>query len=88
MKYLIPYEVPAETHLEALIRAGELVRTGVTIEAVKRVEPSVPGWFFVDLEVSEPDAKVPHSEHEESVEDCPNCQEENAATWERMTSTY
>ncbi len=56
MKYTIPYEVPAETHLEALIRAGELVRTGVTIEAVKRVEPSVPGWYFVDMEVSEPES--------------------------------
>ncbi len=70
MKYTIPYEVPAETYHEALIRAGELVRTGVTIEAVKRVEPSVPGWYFVDLEVSEPTG---HATHVETVDGCEDC---------------
>ena len=92
MKYTIPYEVPAETYHEALIRAGELVRTGVTIEAVKRVEPSVPGWYFVDMEVSEPDpivARNPHADHEdEADENCSECQEKNAMMWERMSRPY
>ncbi len=55
MKYTIPYEVDAETPFAAIVKATELLRTGVSVEHVARVEASVPGWYFVDLEVSEPD---------------------------------
>ena len=56
MKYTIPYEVDAETPFAAIVKATEMLRTGVYVEHVKRVEASVQGWYYVDLEVSEPES--------------------------------
>ena len=56
MEYVLHYEVDAETPFAAIVKATELLRTGVSVEHVARVEASVPGWYFVDLEVSEPES--------------------------------
>lgn len=53
MRYKIPYEVPAETPHAAIIAATDLLRHGVEVEAITRVAPSVPGWYFVDIAVAE-----------------------------------
>ena len=56
MQYTLNYEVDAETPFAAIVKATELLRTGVKVEHVKRVEASVPGWYYVDLAVSEPES--------------------------------
>lgn len=54
-RYVIPYEVPAETPLQAHLKASELLRTGVAVTEVIRIAPTVPGWFEVVLGVEEPE---------------------------------
>jgi len=56
MTYTIPYEVPAETRLDAIVKVSALLRTGVTVRNVIRVGPTIPGWYEVVVEVDEPDA--------------------------------
>ena len=53
MEYTIPYEVEAETAYAAIIAASELLRTGVEVRSVRSVNPTVPGWYEVVLEVVE-----------------------------------
>ena len=53
MDYTIPYEVPATTAYEAIIKASDLLRTGVSVTKVESVEPTVPGWYEVKLAVHE-----------------------------------
>jgi hypothetical protein len=52
-EYTIPFEVPADTAYEAIIKATELLRTGVRVERVVRVGPTGPGWYECVLDVSE-----------------------------------
>jgi hypothetical protein len=53
MNYVLNYEVPAETAYEAIIKASDLLRTGVSVTKVESVEPTVPGWYEVKLAVHE-----------------------------------
>ena len=53
LRYSIPYEVPAETAYEAIIKATDLLRTGVSVTKVESVMPTVPGWYEVKLAVQE-----------------------------------
>ena len=53
LEYSIPYEVPAETAYAAIIAATALLRTGVEVRKVRSVNPTVPGWYEVVLEVVE-----------------------------------
>jgi len=53
MNYVLNYEVPAETAYEAIIKATDLLRTGVSVTKVESVEPTVPGWYEVKLAVHE-----------------------------------
>lgn len=53
LAYVLNYEVPAETAYAAIVKAGELLRHGVRIERVVRVEPTVPGWWEVVFDVNE-----------------------------------
>ena len=53
MNYVLNYEVPADTAYEAIIKASDLLRTGVSVTKVESVEPTVPGWYEVKLAVHE-----------------------------------
>ncbi len=64
MRYTIPYEVPAETAFAAIIKATGLLRNGVIVEHVRKVGPTVPGWYECVLDVAENeyecDGHIPH----------------------------
>ena len=53
-RYTIVYEVEARTPSLAVIKAGQLVRRGVNIVAVRDAEQFVDGWYRVTFEVEDP----------------------------------
>ena len=58
-RYLIPYEVQAETRLDAIMKASTLLRTGLRVLNVLSVTPTVPGWWEVKLDVEEDEPVEP-----------------------------
>jgi hypothetical protein len=53
MTYVIKYEVAAATNLEAITKAGEMLRTGVRLVDVQSAEEVRPGWWLVRMWVAE-----------------------------------
>lgn len=53
MSYLIRFDVLADGRLEAIAKATAKLRTGVKLIAVVEAEQSTPGWWSVQLSVSE-----------------------------------
>jgi len=53
MKYVIRYEVAAVSELDAITKAGGMLRTGVRLISVQSSEEVAPGWWSVAMWVSE-----------------------------------
>ena len=51
--YRITYNVIADSRLEAIGKAVELLRTGVAVREVVEAEQGTPGWWDVVLDVRE-----------------------------------
>lgn len=52
-RYVIVYEVEATTYLDAVTKAGTMLRTDVRLLGIHKAVPSTPGWWRVSLDVSE-----------------------------------
>lgn len=51
--YRLPYMVIADSRLEAITKAGELLRTTVRVLELVEAEQGVPGWYDVTFLVEE-----------------------------------
>ena len=53
LEYQLTYSILADSRLEAIMRAGAMLRTGVRVVGVAEAEQSLPGWWAVVLDVAE-----------------------------------
>jgi hypothetical protein len=53
VQYNVHYSVLADSRLEAITKATEMLRTGVKVRGVVEAEQSTPGWYSVILAVEE-----------------------------------
>ncbi len=53
IEYQLTYSILADSRLEAIMRAGAKLRTGLRVEGVAEAEQSIPGWWSVTLNVAE-----------------------------------
>lgn len=63
VEYPLTYQVHAATRLDALYAVNALLRTGVVVRDVVAITEYVPGWWEVELAVSEklPPAPAPYA---------------------------
>lgn len=59
--YFLSYSVLADGRLEALMKAGAMLRTGVRIVGEAEAEQGVPGWWDVTFLVAEDYEFVDHA---------------------------
>ena len=59
-QYFLNYSVLADSRLEALMKAGQMLRQNVRIVGEAEAEQSIPGWWDVVFLVAE-DYEVPES---------------------------
>jgi hypothetical protein len=51
--YVLSYEVAAASKLDAITKAGTMLRTGVRLVEVQAAEEVRPGWWKVSMWVGE-----------------------------------